>query len=216
MSAQIESISDSACIFEKVMLGHSAVIGEYVVVGAQPQPAAAEALETRIGPYAVIRSHAVIYAGNTIGARFHVGHGALVREKNTIGDDVSIGSHAVVEHHVVIADGVRIHSGAFVPEYSVLKAGCWIGPNAVLTNARYPLARNAKETLQGPVIEPRAIIGANATVLPGVVVGAGVLVGAGAVVTRDVPPGAVVVGNPARVIGTVAELDEYGGTNSAG
>ena len=70
----------------------------------------------------------------------------------------------------------------------------------MLTNARFPQAPDVKETLAGPVLEQGARIGANATVLPGVRIGAGSLVGAGSVVTRDVPPGVIVVGVPAKVI----------------
>jgi acetyltransferase-like isoleucine patch superfamily enzyme len=113
---------------------------------------------------------------------------------------------SVIEHHVEIGDNVRIHTQAFIPEYSVLEEGCWIGPNVVLTNAKYPMSPGAKDRLAGPVIRKGAKIGANATLLPGVVIGENALVGAGAVVAHDVPPGAVVAGNPARVIRQVAEL----------
>ncbi|MBN2472458.1 MAG: N-acetyltransferase [Anaerolineae bacterium] len=133
----------------------------------------------------------------------------MIRESNTIGDGVSIGTQSVIEHHVTIGDGVRIHTQVFVPEYSVLEEGCWLGPNVVITNARYPQSRGVKDRLAGAFIEAGAMIGANATLLPGVRVGAGALVGAGAVVTRDVPPGMVVAGNPARVINRVDQIDVY-------
>jgi acetyltransferase-like isoleucine patch superfamily enzyme len=79
----------------------------------------------------------------------------------------------------------------------------------VFTNAVYPLAPDAKRNLKGPHLMRGAKIGANATLLPGVVIGVDALVGAGSVVVRDVPGGAVVAGNPARVIGTTAEIDAY-------
>jgi acetyltransferase-like isoleucine patch superfamily enzyme len=183
-------------------------LGDFVEIGVQLL-AVGDEWETHIGPGAVIRSHTVIYAGNRIGARFHAGHGVLIRELNEIGDDVSIGSHSIVEHHVRIANGVRIHSAAFIPEHSVLEADCWIGPHAVLTNARYPASAGAKKTLQGPRVMAAAKIGANATLMPGVTVGPHALVGAGAVVVRDVPAGKVVVGNPAVVIKDVSELPAY-------
>lgn len=195
--------------FPNVNLGKGAVIGEYCVIGEPPRGKRAGDLETRLGARAVIRSHTVIYAGNVIGDDFQTGHGALVREENRIGNNVSIGSHTIVEHHVTIGDNVRLHSNVFVPEFSILEDDCWIGPNVVITNARYPRSRNVKEQLRGATIRRGAKIGANATLLPGVVIGANALVGAGAVVTRDVPEGAVVVGNPARVVKRVAEIEEY-------
>ena len=202
-------MTDLYICYPNVHLGADAQIGEYVVLGVPPRAHSPGELETRIGARAVIRSHTVIYAGNVIGDDFQTGHGVLIREANQIGHRVSVGSHSMVEHHVVIGDGVRIHSQVFVPEYTVLEDGCWLGPNVVLTNARYPLSRGVKERLQGPIIRARAKVGANATVLPGVVIGENALVGAGAVVVGDVPPGVVVAGNPARVIRDVSEIEEY-------
>ncbi|MEW6105722.1 MAG: DapH/DapD/GlmU-related protein [Bacillota bacterium] len=196
-------------VYPNVHLGPGCEIGPYVLIGVPPRGASPGAIPTHVGPRAIIRSHTVIYAGNRIGAGFQSGHGVMIREFNEIGDNVSIGSHSIVEHHVQIGNGVRIHSGAFVPEYSILEDGCWIGPHAVLTNARYPLSRAAKQELKGPVVGKGAKIGANATLLPGITIGENALVGAGAVVVRDVPVGKVVVGNPARIIGDVADLDAY-------
>jgi acetyltransferase-like isoleucine patch superfamily enzyme len=154
----------------------------------------------------VIRSGTVIYAGNVIGDHFQTGHHAMIREENRIGDDVSVGTNSVVEHHIEIQNGVRIHSQAFVPEFSVLEEGAWIGPNVAFTNAIHPTCPRSKECLKGPIIKRRARIGANVTILPFVTVGEHALVGAGAVVARDVPARAVVVGNPARVIGSIDGL----------
>ena len=188
-------------------LGKRCVVEEQVSCDVQPK--GEQLKETVIGDDAHIRSHTVIYAGNTIGKHFQTGHGALIREQNSIGDDVSVGSHSVVEHHVTIGNGVRIHSQAFVPEFSVLKDGCWIGPNVVLTNALYPKSKNAKKELKGVVVEQNAKIGANATILPGVVIGKNCLVGAGSVVVKNVPANSVVVGSPARVIKKISELSAY-------
>lgn len=122
---------------------------------------------------------------------------------------MSIGSGSNVEHHVRIGNRVRLHSNVFVPELTVLEDDCWLGPNVVLTNARYPSSPTTKAELVGSYIEARAKIGANATLLPGVRIGMDALVGAGAVVVIDVPPGAVVVGNPARIIKHISELSSY-------
>ncbi len=199
-------ISPTARIYPNVQMGENVEIGDFALVGVPPRGKAEGELPTILGDGAVIRSHSVIYAGNVIGRHFQTGHHAMIREENRIGDDVSVGTNSVVEHHVEIGNGVRIHSQAFVPEYSVLEEGAWIGPNAVLTNAPHPLCPRAKECLKGPTIRRGAKIGANATILPFLVVGEEALVGAGAVVVREVPARAVVAGNPARVITMVDRL----------
>jgi acetyltransferase-like isoleucine patch superfamily enzyme len=196
-------------IYPSVEIGENADIGDFVIIGVPPRDKGPGELKTVIGRSAVIRSHTVIYAGNIIGDNLQTGHGAMIRECNEIGHHVSIGSHTVIEHHVKIEDRVRIHSQAFIPEYSRLEQGCWIGPSVVFTNARYPLSPEAKRNLKGPVIRRGAKIGANSTLLPGVVVGENALVGAAAVVVEDVPAGKVVVGNPAQVIRDVADLGVY-------
>jgi acetyltransferase-like isoleucine patch superfamily enzyme len=193
-------------IYKGVELAEGSVIEDYSIVGTPPRGKKDGELPTIIGAGAVIRSHSVIYTGNTIGKNFQTGNKVNIRESNRIGDNVSIGTLSVVEHHVEIADNVRIHTQVFIPEFSVLEEGCWIGPNVVFTNAKYPLSPGVKDQLAGPVIKRGAKIGANSTLLPGVVIGENALVGAGSVVVDDVPPGAVVVGNPARVIRQISEL----------
>jgi acetyltransferase-like isoleucine patch superfamily enzyme len=112
----------------------------------------------------------------------------------------------VLEHHVRIGHRVRLHTGVFVPELSVLEDDCWLGPRVVLTNAPLPRCPDVAACMRGVRVGRRAKLGANVTVLPGVVIGEDALVGAGSVVTRDVPARAVVGGNPARVTGTVDDL----------
>lgn len=196
-------------IHPQVHLPDDAQVGEFCIIGEPPREKKAGELATRIGARAVIRSHTVIYAGNVIGDDFQTGHGVLIREGNEIGNHVSIGSHSIVEHHVKIGNNVRLHSNVFVPEFSVLEDDCWLGPNVVVTNARYPQSKRVKENLRGAHIKRGAKIGANATLLPGIVIGENALVGAGAVVTHHVPDGAVVAGNPARVIKMIDAIEEY-------
>ncbi len=200
---------DTAIIYPGVVWRGAYTLGPFVIVGQAPRGHQPGDLATRIGAGAYINSHTVIYAGNIIGTNLRVGHGVLIREQNEIGDDVSIGSGSNVEHHVRMGNRVRLHSNVFVPELSVLEDDCWLGPNVVVTNARYPATPTTKEELVGVYIEKRAKIGANTTILPGVRIGTNALVGAGAVVTVDVPPGAVVVGNPARIIKYISQIPAY-------
>ena len=188
-------VSKTAIIHPGVKLGKGCVIEDFVIIGALSKGSVPGELETVIGDNAVIRSHTVIYAGNKIGNNFQTGNKANVRELNEIGDDVSIGTLSVIEHHVKIGNGVRVHSQVFIPEYCVLEEGCWIGPNVVLTNAKYPNRPDTKHNLQGVMIGRGAVVGANVTILPGVRIGKEALIGAGTVVTKDVTDGTVVYGN---------------------
>lgn len=193
-------------IYNNVELGSPHIVEEFAIIGAPARGHTDGELQTVIAPSCHIRSHTVIYAGNVIGKQFQTGNKVNIRELNKIGDNVSIGTLSVVEHHVEIGNNVRIHTQVFVPEYSILEENCWLGPNVVLTNCKYPLSQNAKETLAGPIVRKGAKIGANATILPGIVIGQNALVGAGSVVVKNVPEGVVVAGNPARLINSVAEL----------
>jgi len=196
-------------IYPNVKLGKNVKIGEFCIIGLPPCEENKGKTDTVIGDNACIRSHTVIYAGNDIGENFQTGHHVMVREDNSIGDDVSIGTGSCVEYHIEIENNVRIHSGAFIPEYSILEEGCWLGPGAVLTNAKYPCSVSAKKNLKGPRICKGAKLGANVTVLPGLTVGDNCLIGAGSVVVKDVQPGKIVVGNPAKFIGDITEKDVY-------
>jgi acetyltransferase-like isoleucine patch superfamily enzyme len=196
-------------LYPNTTLGPGTEVGPYAVIGYPPRGAKPGAHATVIGRGVVIRSHGVVYAGNRIGDGVHIGHAVLLREFNTVGNGASIGSRSIIEHHVSIGDRVRIHSAVFIPEFTVLEEDSWIGPCVVLTNAKYPANRYTKRDLRGPVIKRGAKVGANATVLPGIVIGEYALVGAGSVVTRDVPAHVVVVGSPARVTKALADLPFY-------
>ena len=190
--------------FPGVTLGVDPQVGFFVVLGHPPRDR--KGGPCSIGDFARIGSHSVIYSGVRIGDHFFCGHHVMIREDCRIGDHVSIGTGCIIEHQVIMENEVRLHSAVFVPEFTVLRKGAWIGPRVCFTNAKYPTFPGVKENLAGPEVGQFAIIGANATVLPGVKIGARALVGAGAVVTSDVPDETVVAGNPARVIKRLGEL----------
>ena len=135
-----------------------------------------------------------------IGAGTRIWQFVIVLPDARIGDDCNICSHCLIENDVVIGDRVTVKSG--VQLWDGLRVGddVFIGPNVTFTNDKYPRSRNVEFKPAQTRIQPGASIGGGVTLLPGVTVGAGAMVGAGAVVTQDVPAGATVVGNPARVI----------------
>ncbi len=192
--------------YKNVFLGQGFKIEDFAIIGKPPIGEKDGSLKTVIGIKALIRSHTVIYSGNNIGDNFQTGHHVMIRENNTIGNNVSIGTHTIIEHDVEIGNNVRIHSGAFIPEYSILEDNSWIGPNVVFTNSLYPLSKDSKRDLKGPLIRENAKIGANCTILPGVIIGRNSLVGAGSVVTKNVKENSVVAGNPAKFVNDISNL----------
>ena len=115
----------------------------------------------------------------------------------TIGRDCMIGCFTEIQAGVIIGDRTRIQSHSFVCEMVEIGSDCFIAHGVMFINDLYPPQPDPADW-KGTVIEDDVSIGSNATILP-VRIGRGAVIGAGAVVTKDVPPGAVVVGNPARV-----------------
>jgi acetyltransferase-like isoleucine patch superfamily enzyme len=202
-------ISERAIIYPNVKLGKNCIIEDFVIIGVPPKDYKPGEIETIIGDYSIIRSHTVIYAGNRIGDNFQTGNKANIRELNEIGNNVSIGTLSVVEHHVKIGNSVRIHTQVFIPEFTILEDECWLGPNVVITNAKYPKSPNVKKELKGAYIKKQAIIGANSTLLPGITIGEHAFIGAGSVVIRNVPDKCVVAGNPAKIIKDISDIKAY-------
>jgi acetyltransferase-like isoleucine patch superfamily enzyme len=194
-------------LYPNAQLGKNAQIGDYVIIGHPPRGKKPGELPVVIGDNAVIRSHTVIYAGTVIGHNFQTGHHVTIREGARIGDDVSVGTYVSIEHGCKIGNDVRFRGHDIIGEYAVIEDGCWIGPHVAYTNVLHPRCLKAKECLKSPTLKRGAKIGANATLLPDITIGEMALVGAGSVVANDVPPRVVVVGNPARVVKTIDELE---------
>jgi UDP-2-acetamido-3-amino-2,3-dideoxy-glucuronate N-acetyltransferase len=135
--------------------------------------------------------------GTRIWAFAHVLPGAR------IGADCNICDHVFVENDVVVGDRVTVKCGVQLWDGVRLADDVFVGPNVTFTNDPFPRSRAYPASFPQTVVGPGASIGGNATVLPGVTIGRQAMVGAGAVVTKDVPPNAIVVGNPARIVGYV-------------
>ena len=116
-----------------------------------------------------------------------------------IGDDCNICSHCFIENDVVIGNRVTVKCGVQIWDGLRIEDDVFIGPNATFTNDLYPRSKQDFSLLL-TTVKKGATVGANATILAGITIGQNAMVGAGAVVTRDVPPNVLVVGNPARII----------------
>ncbi|MGY0650750.1 WxcM-like domain-containing protein [Luteimonas sp. A537] len=151
-----------------------------------------------------------IGAGTRIWAFAHVLPGARIGRDCNVCDgvfiegDVVVGDRSTIKCGVQLWDGVRLGDDVFV------------GPNATFSNDPFPRSRKRPEQYSETVVEDGASIGANATLLPGLRIGRGAMIGAGAVITRSVPANAIVVGNPARIVGYVtdAECDSDGAADA--
>lgn len=117
-----------------------------------------------------------------------------------IGRDCNICAHCLIENDVVIGDRVTIKSGVQLWDGIQIEDDVFVGPNATFTNDRFPRSKQYPDSFKKTIVRRNASIGANATLLPGVVIGRNAMVGAGSVVVADVPDGVVVVGNPAKII----------------
>ena len=153
-----------------------------------------------IHPQALVET-AHVGAGTRVWAFAHLLPGAIIGRDCNICDGVFIEGDVVVGDRVTVKCGVQLWNGV------TLEDDAFVGPNATFTNDPFPRSRQYPADFPRTVVRRGASIGANATLLPGIVVGERAMVGAGAVVTRDVPPRAIVVGNPARVVGHVDSDD---------
>jgi acetyltransferase-like isoleucine patch superfamily enzyme len=204
MSAEIHP---TAVVYPGTVLGDGVRVLEHAVVGKQPtlsprSTARREPLPPAvIGPGTVVSTGAVVFAGSEIGARVILGDQSCVRERVRVGDDVVIGRGSLVENDTTIGAMTKIQAEAYITAYSTLEDHVFVAPCVVTTNDNF-MGRTERrhELIKGPTLRRGARVGGGAILLPGVEIGEEAFVGAGAVVTKDVEPRMVVVGNPARVL----------------
>jgi UDP-2-acetamido-3-amino-2,3-dideoxy-glucuronate N-acetyltransferase len=122
-----------------------------------------------------------------------------------IGKDCNICDHVFIENDVIVGDRVIVKCGVQLWDGVRLEDDVMVGPNATFTNDKFPRGKQAFQLLP-TVVKAGATIGANATILCGITIGRKAMIGAGSVVTKDVPDGALVVGNPARFVRYVEDL----------
>ena len=205
-------IHPTAVVHEGTVLGDGVRVLEHAVVGKQPTLSPRSTAKRELLPPAVIgagtvvSTGAIVFAGSTVGERVVLGDQSCVRERVKIGDDVVIGRGSLVENDTTIGAMTKIQAMAYITAHSTLEEHVFIAPCVQTTNDNF-MGRTERrhEMMKGPTIRRGARIGGGAILCPGIEVGEEAFVGAGAVVTKDVPPRAVVVGSPARVLREVPE-----------
>lgn len=156
---------------------------------------------------ASIHPTATVDPAANVGAGTRVWINVQIREDARIGSNCVISKDVYIDHGVRIGNNCKIQNGVSVYHGVTIEDDVFVGPGACFTNDRVPRASNASWTVTPTRVERGASIGANATIVCGVTIGQYAMIAAGAVVTKDVEPFALVVGNPGR---TVDHVDESG------
>ena len=205
-------VHPSAVVYPGTVLGDGVRVLENAVVGKQPALSSRSTAKrdplppAEIGEGTLVSTGAIVFAGTRIGARVVVGDQSCIRERVTVGDDVVLGRGALVENDTTIGAMSRIQAEAYITAYSTLEEQVFIAPCVVTTNDNFMGRTEKRHALRkGPTIRRGARVGGGAILCPAVEIGEEAFVGAGAVVTKDVPPRVIVVGNPARVLREVPE-----------
>jgi acetyltransferase-like isoleucine patch superfamily enzyme len=208
----VADVHPSATVYPGTVLGEGVKVLDNAVVGKQPALAPRSTAKrdplppAEIGAGTIVSTGAIVFAGAKVGERVILGDQSCVRERVTIGDDVVLGRGSLVENDTTIGALTKIQAEAYITAYSTLEEHVFVAPCVVTTNDDF-MGRTERrhELVSGPTIRRGARIGGGAVLCPGVEIGEEAFVGAGAVVTKDVPPRVVVVGNPARVLHDVPE-----------
>jgi acetyltransferase-like isoleucine patch superfamily enzyme len=205
-------VHPTATVYEGTILGEGVRVLENAVVGKKPSLGASSTAKreplppARIGDGTVISTGAIVFAGSTVGAGCIVGDQSCIRERVELADNCILGRGSLIENDTTVGAGTRIQAEAYITAYSTLEEDVFIAPCVVTTNDNFMgRTERRKELMKGPTIRRGARVGGGAIICPGVEIGAEAFVGAGAVVTKDVPPRKLVVGNPARILRDVAE-----------
>jgi acetyltransferase-like isoleucine patch superfamily enzyme len=206
------TIGAFAVIHAGVRLGDRCVIEEGVVLGKRPKlragsSAAGATGELVIGADVKICCGAVVYAGAQIGDGAIIGDQAQVRERAVVGAGSVVGRGSSVDFDATVGERVLIQTGVYVTGGSIVEDDVFIGPGVVTTNDSAMGRHPRGEPLQGPVLRRACRVGGGVVLAPGIEIGEEAFIAAGAVVTKDVPPRAVVMGVPGRVVREVAEAD---------
>lgn len=202
MSAKVD-YKIKGVVYPNVELGRNVRVDEGAILGF-PEDVGTSSTTT-VGSNCLFRANTLVYEGVSIGKNVQTGPNVLIRERNIIGNGVWIWHGSTLNPGNKVGDGTRIHVGCFL-EDSILGKKVFLGPNVVFANDPHPTMPPDRTHFGGAVIEDEVVIGAGVTILPYIRIGKRALIGAGSVVTKNVPPGEVWVGNPARFLKRIEEV----------
>jgi len=209
-------VEAGAVILAGVRIGDGCVLGENSVLGKTPRLGAASTAapdgplpDLLIGKNCKIGCGAVLCAGSKLGDNCLVGDGALVRENVLVGDNAVIGAHVVVENKVKIGARTKIQTNAYITALTEIDEDVFIAPCVITTNDNY-MGRTEERFMYkgGPKIRRGARVGAGAILLPNVTIGAEAFIAAGSIVTKDVRPGVLFMGAPAKELREVPDKEK--------
>jgi acetyltransferase-like isoleucine patch superfamily enzyme len=177
-----------------------AIVGRVPVLSATSSARRAEPEPTTLEDGATVCAGAIVFAGARICAGAIVGDQAHVRERAVLGPDSVVGRGSALGGDTVVGARVRIQTNVWLTSGTVVEEDVFVGPGAVTTNDDEMETGTPGSELRPPVLRRGCKVGGGVVLTPGVEIGEGAFVAAGAVVTRDVPPRAVAMGVPARVV----------------
>ncbi|MDK2945340.1 N-acetyltransferase [Geotoga petraea] len=207
------TIGNNVVIKKGTVIGNNCVIADNTVLGKEPFKASNSAVTEKIelpplviGNAVTIGVLSVVYRGAKISDEAFIADLASIRENVDIGIKTIIGKGVTVENKTKIGKYVKIETEAYITALSEIGDYCFIAPQVTFTNDNF-LGRteDRKNHFKGPVIKKGARIGANATILPGVVIEKDTLIAAGSVVTKNTEPKKIYLGSPAKYFGEVPE-----------
>jgi acetyltransferase-like isoleucine patch superfamily enzyme len=201
------ALGANVVIHSGVEIGDSCLIGDGAVLGKQPVLAVRSSASRAtplpslvLGQGVRIGAGAIVFAGARIEYGAIIGDQAHVRERALIGVETVVGRGSAIGSDAAIGARVRIQTNVWLTSHSIVEDDVFVGPGVVSTNDD-AMARGGEDyVLRGPTLRRACRVGGGVVLAPGVEIGEEAFVAAGAVVTRDVPPRALVMGVPARVV----------------
>lgn len=205
-------IGDHVTLSAGTILENGVVVASHTIIGRTKLRSAWSVFQVdeqdtpaRLGDECMVGSQVVIYRGAQLGKNVMVADGASIREEVIIGDFTIVGRAVTIEQRTTIGKRCKLETACYITALSVVEDYCFIAPMVVTSNDNF-LGRTEerKKRFKGIVVRRGGRLGAGSVILPGLEIGEDAVVAAGAVVTKNVPPGKVVMGVPARIVRNVA------------